>query len=59
MNVEELPCNYLIILQAAERLNCSLFVHPWDMQTDGRMSKYWLPWLVGELYVIMVNLSHT
>lgn len=23
------------------------FVHPWDMQLDGRMSKFWLPWLVG------------
>ncbi|KAM8787788.1 2-amino-3-carboxymuconate-6-semialdehyde decarboxylase isoform 3-T3 [Rhynchonycteris naso] len=31
----------------AEKLNCSLFVHPWDMQMDGRMAKYWLPWLVG------------
>ncbi|EDM09888.1 rCG46481, isoform CRA_a [Rattus norvegicus] len=35
------------IYTAAERLNCSLFVHPWDMQMDGRMAKYWLPWLVG------------
>ncbi|XP_023600867.1 2-amino-3-carboxymuconate-6-semialdehyde decarboxylase [Myotis lucifugus] len=34
-------------LAAAEKLNCSLFVHPWDMQMDGRMAKYWLPWLVG------------
>ena len=34
--------------KAAEELDCSLFVHPWDMQTDGRMAKYWLPWLVGE-----------
>ncbi|KAI4898918.1 hypothetical protein NFI96_025559, partial [Prochilodus magdalenae] len=33
--------------QAAEELNCAIFVHPWDMQTDGRMAKYWLPWLVG------------
>ncbi|XP_023565538.1 2-amino-3-carboxymuconate-6-semialdehyde decarboxylase isoform X2 [Octodon degus] len=33
--------------EVAERLNCSLFVHPWDMQMDGRMAKYWLPWLVG------------
>lgn len=32
---------------AAEELGCSLFIHPWDMQTDGRMNKYWLPWLVG------------
>ncbi|XP_043929596.1 2-amino-3-carboxymuconate-6-semialdehyde decarboxylase [Protopterus annectens] len=37
----------LPVYEAAEKLNCSLFVHPWDMQTDGRMSKYWLPWLVG------------
>ncbi|XP_062390705.1 2-amino-3-carboxymuconate-6-semialdehyde decarboxylase [Sardina pilchardus] len=35
------------IYEAAEKLNCSLFVHPWDMQVDGRMAKYWLPWLVG------------
>lgn len=38
----------LSAMQAAEELGCSLFVHPWDMQTDGRMAKYWLPWLVGE-----------
>ncbi|XP_051998650.1 2-amino-3-carboxymuconate-6-semialdehyde decarboxylase [Xyrauchen texanus] len=35
------------IYAAAEELNCSIFVHPWDMQTDERMAKYWLPWLVG------------
>lgn len=35
-------------MQAAEELGCSIFVHPWDMHTDGRMAKYWLPWLVGE-----------
>ncbi|XP_063568831.1 2-amino-3-carboxymuconate-6-semialdehyde decarboxylase [Pongo abelii] len=35
------------VYEAAERLKCSLFVHPWDMQMDGRMAKYWLPWLVG------------
>ncbi|XP_064832896.1 2-amino-3-carboxymuconate-6-semialdehyde decarboxylase isoform X2 [Oncorhynchus masou masou] len=35
------------IYAAAEELSCSLFVHPWDMQIDGRMAKYWLPWLVG------------
>ncbi|XP_072469359.1 2-amino-3-carboxymuconate-6-semialdehyde decarboxylase isoform X3 [Notamacropus eugenii] len=39
--------NYLQVSEAAEQLNCSLFVHPWDMQMDGRMAKYWLPWLVG------------
>jgi len=31
----------------ANELECSVFVHPWDMQLDGRMSKYWAPWLVG------------
>ncbi|KAM9663504.1 2-amino-3-carboxymuconate-6-semialdehyde decarboxylase isoform 1-T1 [Trichechus inunguis] len=35
------------IYAAAERLNCCLLVHPWDMQMDGRMAKYWFPWLVG------------
>ncbi|KAG8432240.1 hypothetical protein GDO86_016759 [Hymenochirus boettgeri] len=35
------------VYAAAEELNCSIFVHPWDMELDGRMSKYWLPWLVG------------
>ncbi len=33
--------------QAAERMNVSLFVHPWDMMGHERMEKYWLPWLVG------------
>lgn len=42
----------LSAMQAAEELGCSLFVHPWDMQTDGRMEKYWLPWLVGEEDVV-------
>ncbi|KJH49599.1 hypothetical protein DICVIV_04266 [Dictyocaulus viviparus] len=28
--------------------NLVLFVHPWDMHTwDGRLNKYWMPWLVG------------
>ncbi|XP_035664925.1 2-amino-3-carboxymuconate-6-semialdehyde decarboxylase-like [Branchiostoma floridae] len=35
------------IFAAAEEYNCSIFVHPWDMEQGGRMSKYWLPWLVG------------
>ncbi|XP_066929312.1 2-amino-3-carboxymuconate-6-semialdehyde decarboxylase-like isoform X1 [Clytia hemisphaerica] len=35
------------IFQEAEKLGASIFIHPWDMQLDGRMSKYWLPWLVG------------
>uniref|UniRef100_A0A8C0NZ40 2-amino-3-carboxymuconate-6-semialdehyde decarboxylase n=1 Tax=Canis lupus familiaris TaxID=9615 RepID=A0A8C0NZ40_CANLF len=43
LNARELFPFYAV----AEKLNCSLFVHPWDMQMDGRMAKYWLPWLVG------------
>ena len=35
------------ILQAAEELGASVFVHPWDMLGRDRMDKYWLPWLVG------------
>jgi aminocarboxymuconate-semialdehyde decarboxylase len=33
--------------EAAERLNCSIFVHPWEMMGEQQMQKYWLPWLVG------------
>ena len=25
----------------------AIFVHPWDMMAKEKMSKYWLPWLVG------------
>ena len=37
----------LPFFQAAESLNCSLFIHPWDMMGEDEMSEYWLPWLVG------------
>ncbi|MBN3324756.1 ACMSD decarboxylase, partial [Atractosteus spatula] len=47
------------VYAAAEELNCSLFVHPWDMQTDGRMSKYWLPWLVADFEDSMYWSPHT
>lgn len=47
------------LLKAAERLNCSLFVHPWDMQMDGRMAKYWLPWLVGLCWTGVRNMAPT
>jgi aminocarboxymuconate-semialdehyde decarboxylase len=33
--------------EAAEKLGCSLFVHPWEMMGENDMQKYWLPWLVG------------
>jgi aminocarboxymuconate-semialdehyde decarboxylase len=35
------------VLQAAERLGAAVFVHPWDMMAKERMTRYWLPWLVG------------
>ncbi len=33
--------------QAAEEMDACIFVHPWDMVGKEKMSKYWLPWLVG------------
>lgn len=33
--------------EAAERLGAAIFVHPWNMMGKEKMSKYWLPWLVG------------
>ena len=35
------------VYEAAQDLNAALFVHPWEMLGDDRMSKYWLKWLVG------------
>lgn len=33
--------------EAAEKMGCALFVHPWEMMGEEQMQKYWLPWLVG------------
>ncbi len=33
--------------KAAEELNCSVFVHPWNMMGQDQMQEYWLPWLIG------------
>jgi aminocarboxymuconate-semialdehyde decarboxylase len=35
------------IFEHAEKLNCSIFIHPWEMMGQVEMQKYWLPWLVG------------
>lgn len=35
------------VLEAAQGLGACVFVHPWDMMARERMSRYWLPWLVG------------
>ena len=33
--------------EVAEKLNCCLFIHPWEMMGEDQTKKYWLPWLVG------------
>lgn len=33
--------------EAAQSLDMSIFVHPWEMMGQDQMRKYWLPWLVG------------
>lgn len=35
------------LYEELEKLNASVFVHPWDMMGQDTMGKYWLPWLVG------------
>ncbi|MFM9055527.1 MAG: amidohydrolase family protein [Bacteroidota bacterium] len=35
------------VFEAARDLGASVFVHPWDMMGTEKMTKYWLPWLVG------------
>ena len=35
------------VLEACEKLDMAVFIHPWDMISKEKMPKYWLPWLVG------------
>lgn len=35
------------VFEAAASLDACVFVHPWDMMARERMSRHWLPWLVG------------
>jgi len=35
------------IWEKAEELDCSIFVHPWEMMGSEHIERYWLPWLVG------------
>ena len=46
MNLNNYFRNYLKFDQALSDMDCSLFVHPWDMNTKG-IEKYFMPWLVG------------
>ncbi len=38
---------FLPFFEMAEKLNCAIFVHPWQMMGQQDMPDYWLPWLVG------------
>lgn len=35
------------VLEAAQELDAAVFIHPWDMLAPERMTRHWLPWLVG------------
>ncbi len=35
------------IFEACERLDLAVMIHPWNMMGMDKMTKYWLPWLVG------------
>ncbi len=39
--------SFFPFFEAAEKLGCAIFVHPWEMMGEKDMEKYWLPWLVG------------
>ena len=38
---------YFPFFEAAEKMGCALFIHPWEMMGEKDIQKYWLPWLVG------------
>jgi len=35
------------VFEAAASLGAAVFVHPWEVAGRDRMTRYWLPWLVG------------
>lgn len=35
------------IFKACEELGLAVMIHPWNMMGMAKMTKYWLPWLVG------------
>jgi aminocarboxymuconate-semialdehyde decarboxylase len=47
------------VFARAADLGLAVFVHPWDMLGGERLSRYWMPWLVGmpaELAVAMCSM---
>ena len=39
--------DFFPIFEHAEKIGCSIFIHPWEMMGQNKMQSYWLPWLVG------------
>lgn len=39
--------SFFPLWEAAQDLGMAIFVHPWDMMGQEKMTKYFLPWLVG------------
>jgi aminocarboxymuconate-semialdehyde decarboxylase len=39
--------DFFPVWEACEKLGLAVLVHPWNMMGKKKMSKYWLPWLVG------------
>lgn len=35
------------VFETCAKLGMAVFIHPWEMMGEGKMQKYWLPWLVG------------
>jgi aminocarboxymuconate-semialdehyde decarboxylase len=35
------------VFEAAQQLEMGVLIHPWDMMGEKKMTRYWLPWLVG------------
>jgi len=35
------------VFEACEKLGMAMLIHPWNMMGEKKMSRYWLPWLVG------------
>ena len=35
------------IFEACQKLGMAILVHPWNMMGEQKMTRYWLPWLVG------------
>ncbi len=38
---------FIPIFEHAEKIKCSIFIHPWEMIGTDQMKKYWFPWLIG------------